>query len=162
MLRKTLLFALAIVSIPSIGAYAASVANITLTGTVPQVFRIVVNETGNGQGLDLSLNGDVKLADVINLTNSPTGFTTTITSGNVFAGNCPTPCLFSPSTLDAIPIILERDTTALSFTGDTATYEVTASRGASNTELHMSFVGDELATEAIDYTESLTLTIGVN
>ena len=128
----------------------------------PQIARITATATGNGSGLILSATSDVKIADVVALTNNPAGLTVSVSSGNVSATNCTTPCLYSATTLDSLAISLERDTTALSFTGATAPYVSTSSRGASNTELHLNYTGDELLAEAIAYSETLTLTIGVN
>ena len=142
---------------------AATTAFITLTGTVPLVLTLSVTSTGNGTGLDLSTaQTNLKLADVLAVTNRPSGLTVTIKSGNVTNGDCTSPCFYSSSTSDSVDYTLDRDGTGLTFSGDTATYVTTASRGASNTDLQLSYSAATTQAEATDYSDDLTLTVTAN
>lgn len=144
-------------------AWAATSATISLTGSVPLVLAVTTTPTTAASGLDLSTSAtNLKLADVQGRTNQPAGFTLSVRSGNMFSGNCTTPCLYSSSTSEFLPITLKRDSTALTFSTDTATYVVRNSRGADNSELLVTFTGNPDLAQATDYAESLLFSIVVN
>lgn len=159
---KKLLVTLGVLLAVAVPALAATTATITLVGSVPLTLNLSVVETGNGSGLDLSVSTNVKLATVVATTNNPAGLSVSARSTNVTTAACTTPCLYSNTTGEFLSYSLVRDTTTLTFTGDTATYASSTSRGASNTELFISFVGNPLLAAGTDYGDNIVFTVSAN
>jgi hypothetical protein len=148
-------------------AAAATVATLTLTGTVPQRLQITVTPTAAASGMNLVINQPaIKVADLNGQTNWPFGYTVTVASENVTAARCTTPCFFSPSQTDTLNFVLYRGTTPLTFSGSEAEFVATAAKSAHSGDpydVQVSYNGAAIAlTQATDYIENLTFTISNN
>ncbi|NQV80611.1 MAG: hypothetical protein HQ495_08655, partial [Alphaproteobacteria bacterium] len=70
-------------------AFGATLANLTLTGTVPFILDISVTPTPAASAVDLAVTQpQLKVADVTVRTNSPAGYLVTVRSDNVSNGDC--------------------------------------------------------------------------
>ena len=148
-------------------AHAADSGDLVLTGSVAQILDVAVTPTAAATGLDLSLQqAALKVADLLTESNTPGGYTVTVTSANVTNGDCTLPCFYSETTTDNLGFTLFQGTAALTFTAETATFVSSAERtaaGGDAYEVNLAYDGttSNLAT-ATDYTETLTFTIAFN
>lgn len=159
------LFWLAVVSATL--ALGATVANLTLTGSVQLILDIDVTPTPAASNLDLSTNQPaLKVADVNVFTNNAAGYRVNVRSANVANGDCTTPCFFSTTTNDSLNFTLYRDGTPIGFTGDTGTYVQTTSPSSVGGETYAANISYDgtaaLLGAATNYGEILTFTVSVN
>ena len=148
-------------------AQAADNGDLILNGTVAQILDVDVTPTASATGLDLSVQqAALKVADVVTESNTPDGYTVTVSSANVAGGNCTLPCFYSDSTTDSLDFTLSQGTIALSFTAETATFVESAERtavGGDDYEVSLAYDGTTTnLANATDYAETLTFTIAVN
>lgn len=148
-------------------AYGATVANLTLTGTVPSILDIGVTPRGAASNLDLTVTQPtLTVADITVLSNNPTGYGITVRSGNVANGDCAVPCFFSTTTAENLGFTLYRSGVPLAFSGDTATYVQSAAPsgfGGDPYTADVSYNGAAtLLGAATNYREILTFTVSVN
>jgi len=148
-------------------AYAATTAQLTLTGTVQQILAITVTATAQATGLDLT--GQLtaqKVASVVAESNSAGGYTVSVASFNQNDGNCTTsdgPCFYSSTTTDDLPFSLLRDAVQVSFSGSSAQFVNATARsaiGGDDYDAQISYDGTAANLgQATDYTETLTFSI---
>jgi len=148
-------------------AYGATVANLTLTGTVQLSLNISVAPTPVASNLNLTVTQPVlKVADVTVVTNNAAGYQVTVRSGNVANGDCAAPCFYSATTTDSLGFTFYRDGVPIGFTGDTGTFAQTAGASGIGGEAYAANVSyDGAATllgAATNYGEALTFTVSIN
>jgi hypothetical protein len=148
-------------------AYGATVANLTLTGTVPLSLNISVAPRPAASNLDLTVTQPaLRVADVTVVTNNAAGYQVTVRSGNVANGDCTTPCFYSTTTTDSLGFTFYRDGVPIGFTGDTGTFVQTAGASGIGGEAYAADVSyDGAATllgAATNYGEALTFTVSIN
>ncbi len=153
-------------------AFAATSAQLTLTGTVQQILAITVNPTASASGLDLT--GTVtalKVATVIAEANDPSGYAISVSSLNQTGGDCGAangPCFHSATatTNDDLSFSLLRNAVAVSFSGASGSFVSTTARsvvGGDNYDAKITYDGTAAnLDQATDYTETLTFTIAAN
>jgi hypothetical protein len=163
MILLALLFFLVMVAL----AWAATTATITLTGSMAQRLDITITPTGAASTLDLSVNQPViKVGDMNARSNNRTGYNIGVSSANVAATRCASPCFYSTSQAESLAFSLYRDATAISFSGATGTFINKATRSAGPGDpyaVQVSYDGSAANLAASnDYAETLTFTIAVN
>lgn len=148
-------------------AWGATVANLTLTGTVPLVLDIDVSPTAAANGLDLNTNQvNLKVADVAVTSNNAAGYGVSVRSNNVSNGNCAAPCFYSAAADDSLGYTLSRNGTTIGFAGDTGSFVQTAAPsgvGGDPYDAGVTYDGSAaLLSAANDYGEILTFTVSAN
>lgn len=148
-------------------AYGATVANLTLGGSVQLILDINVTATPAASNLDLSLSQPaLKVADVTVVTNNAAGYQVAVRSSNVANGDCAAPCFYSTTTTDSLNFTFYRDGTPIGFSGDTGTFVQRTSSSGIGGEVYTADVSyDGTATllgAATNYGEILTFTVSVN
>ncbi len=146
-------------------AFGATLANLTLTGTVPLILDISVTPTPAASAVDLAVTQpQLKVADVTVRTNSPAGYLVTVRSDNVSNGDCSAPCFYSTSTTDSLAFVLYRSGAPIGFAGDTETFiQTTSGIGGDTYTAAVSFDGAlALLGAANDYGDFLVFTVSVN
>ena len=148
-------------------AYGATVANLTLTGTVSLSLNISVAPTPASSNLDLTITQPIlKVADVTVVTNNAAGYQVIVRSGNVANGDCGTPCFYSTTTTDSLGVTFYRDGVPIGFTGDTGTFVQTVGASDVGGEAYAADVSyDGAATllgAAANYSETFTFTVSIN
>ncbi len=150
------------------GAYAATSAGLTLTGTVQSILAITVTPTASATGLDLTaLVSQLKVATLKAESNNVACYTVSVASSNQASSNCPTstgPCFYSPvSTGAKLGFSLLRDSVAVSFTGANGAFANKTSRSVVGGDLYdakISYDGTSAnLPQATNYSETLTFTI---
>jgi len=150
-------------------AYAATSAQLTLTGTVQQILAITVTPTVQATGLDLT--GQLtaqKVASVKAESNNPAGYNVSVVSQNQNDGNCTAstgPCFYSATSTDDLSFTLLRDAVQVSFVGENGQFVNTTVRsqvGGDNYDAKVSYDGTAANLgQATDYAETLTFTIAI-
>lgn len=148
-------------------AYGATVANLTLTGSVQLTLNIGVTPRGAASNLDLTITQPIlTVADITVTTNNPAGYGITVRSANIANGDCGAPCFFSTTTTENLGFTLYRSGVPLTFAGDTATFvQSTAPSGLGGAPYTADVSYDGAATllgTATNYREILTFTVSVN
>lgn len=148
-------------------AWGATVANLTLTGTVPLILDIEVAPTAAAANLDLTANQtDLKVADVTVTTNNAAGYGVDVRSNNVSNGDCAVPCFYSATADESLSYTFSRNGTTIGFSGDTGTFVQTGAPSAAGGDLYAAEVTYDgtatLLSAASDYGEVLTFTVSVN
>ena len=148
-------------------AYGATVANLTLTGTVAQVLDISVTPTAASGNLDLNANqANLHVANVTVVSNNAAGYGVSVRSNNVTNGDCAAPCLYSPTADDSLAFSLLRNSTTVTFSGDTATFAQTAAPSSVGGDVYTAGITYNGATAllgaATNYGEILTFTVSAN
>jgi len=167
-MKKILISAVAAISILSGSAYAASTANITITGTVPQILNIFVTNRASTFDLSTAVTAGA-VASIKVISNRRAGYTVTVTSGNQGSSNCPTTngaCFYSPTTTEKLALTVKRDAATVSFTGASGQFATKTTKSAPGGDVYsatVAFDGSQtVLSKGTDYTETLTFSATVN
>jgi hypothetical protein len=148
-------------------AIAATVATLTLTGSVPLILEITVAPTPAASNLNLTIDlPRTKVADLVVRTNSVTGYTVSVQSEHVLAGDCVVPCLLSTTSGDSLPFTLYRDAAVITYAGPGTPFVVASVKSLPDGDAYdvgISYQGASAnLARATDYYENLTFTVSVN
>jgi len=143
-------------------------SNIQLTGSVPAILQVSVSgATGVYDSLDLTTQQTgLTVATVGERTNNKNGYTVTVSSANLANGHCAsatTPCLYSSTSTEALSYTANKDSAAMSFSSNTATWSDSNAKTqgtGSEANLNIDYNGSNVfLAAASDYQDTLTFTI---
>ena len=161
--KKTMVFAIVIMALLAIPAFAATTGTLTLSGSVPAILEISVTATPGNLSLPITTTvSEQQVATVVERSNKKAGYTVTLQSASMQTLGSSAPVLKSSETLDVLPYSLSYAGSPVVFSGGIAVISNVATKtsasGTSNS-LAVSFDGAAHFLDESSYSDTLTLSI---